>query len=106
VHGTNNWASPFGRCAEPERFRRRLRHDSVRYEALRRKAGECGLVVAARLGLADPQHLTNRIGSLVMDPQNHPHPGDSRLALALRGAWASRDANFSMTRRALLVYRG
>jgi Glycosyl transferase family 2 len=102
MHGTNYWTGSVGRVAEPERFRRALRHDSDRYEALRRKAHECGLVVAARLGLADPQHLTNRIGSLVMDPQHHPDPGDSRFGLALRGAWASRDASLSVARRVLL----
>lgn len=103
MHGTNNWTGPFGRVAEPERFRRALRHDANRYAALRRKAGERELAVTRRLGLADPQHLTSRIGSLVMDPQNHPDPGDSRLALALRGAWASRDASLPAARRALLA---
>jgi hypothetical protein len=103
VHGTNYWTGPVGRVAEPERFRRALQHDSDRYEALRRKAAEHGLVVASRPGLADPQHLTNRIGSLVMDPQNHPDPGDSRLTLALRGAWASRRASVPTARRALLA---
>jgi hypothetical protein len=98
VHGTNYWGAPVG----PERFRRALRHDSDRYEALRRKAAEHGLAVTSRLGLADPQHLTNRIGSLVMDPQNHPDPGDSRLTLALRGAGASCNANLPMVSRALL----
>jgi len=38
-----------------------LRHDSNRYDALRRKAAEHGLVVDPRLGIADPRHLTNRI---------------------------------------------
>ena len=65
----------------PERFRRELRHDCHRYEALRRKAAERGLRVASRPGLADPQHLTSRIGSLIMDLQNHPDPGESALSL-------------------------
>ena len=100
-HGTNYWAG--GRTMEPGKFRRYLRHDFNRYEVLRRKAGERGLTVAPRLGLADPYHLTNRITSLVLDPQHHPAPGDSRLALALRGAWASRDANLPTARRCLLA---
>jgi glycosyltransferase involved in cell wall biosynthesis len=100
VHGTNYWTGPVGRVAEPERFRRNLQHDSDRYEALRRRAAEPGIVVGPRLG---PQHLTDRIGSLVMDPQGHPVPGDSRLALALRGAWANLDASLAMARRALLA---
>jgi hypothetical protein len=103
VHGTNYWTGPVGRVAQPERFRRALWHDADRYEALRRKARERGLMVASGLGLADPQHLTNRIGSLIMDPQHHPDPRDSCLVLALRGAWASRDASLSLRRRALLA---
>lgn len=101
VHGGNYWSS--GHAAEPERFRRALRHDSDRYDVLRRKAAEYRLVVAPCPGLADPQHLTNRICSLVLDPQGHPDPGDSRLALALRGAWASRDESLPRARRALLA---
>jgi glycosyltransferase involved in cell wall biosynthesis len=103
VHGANYWAGSVGCVAKPERFRRALQHDSDRYKALRRKAAERELVVASRPGLADPQHLTNRIGSLVMDPQNHPDARDSRFTLALRGAWASRHARVPMARRALLA---
>jgi glycosyltransferase involved in cell wall biosynthesis len=103
LHGTNYWAGSVGYVAESEKFRRALRHDSDRYEALRRKAAEYGLAVALNPGLADPQHLTNRIGSLVMDPQNHPDPRDSRLALAIRGAWACSKARLSVARRALLA---
>jgi glycosyltransferase involved in cell wall biosynthesis len=103
VHGTNYWTGPFGRVTEPEKFRRALRHDSDRYRALRRKAAEHGLTVALLPGLADPQHLTNRIGSLIMDFQNHPNPGDARLVLALRGSWASCKARVPMARRALLA---
>jgi hypothetical protein len=99
VHGTNYWTSPVG----PERFRRALRHDSERYRVLRRKAAEHGMAVALHPGLADPQHLTNRIGSLIMDPQKHPDQGDSRLVLALRGSWASRKAGVPMARRAMLA---
>ncbi len=103
VHGTNYWTGTGGHLVDPQRFRRALRHDAYRYEALRRKAGERGLVVPADLGLADHQHLTNRIGSLVIDPQHHPYPVDSRLALAMRGAWASHDAALSIARRVPLV---
>jgi hypothetical protein len=103
VHGKNYRTGPGGRVAEPERFRRALRHDLARYEVPRREAGERGLVVAPRLGLADPHHLTNRIGSLVMDPQHHPDPGDRPVALGLRGAWASRDARLPTLRRTMLA---
>jgi hypothetical protein len=40
-----------------------------------------------RPGLACPQHLTNRIGFLVMDPQNHPDLGHSRLAVGSARCW-------------------
>src|SRR5262249_41210271 len=92
-----------GRTIEPNRFRRALRHDECRYEALRQKAAQHGLEVAPSPGLADPQHLTNRLGSLITDPKNHPYLGDSRFRLAMRGAWASCYASMVYARRAFLV---
>lgn len=103
VHGANNWTGAAGRVAEPAKFRRAVLHDFDRYDALRRKAGERGLLLADNPGLHDFQHLTNRIGSLVMDPGSHPARGDWRPALALRGALSSRHARLHPTRRALLA---
>jgi hypothetical protein len=103
VHGTNYWAAAAGHVAVPSRFRRALLHDTERYKALKRWAVEHGMAAAECPGLADPQHLTNRIGSLVMDPERHPDPADTRLHLAFWGAWASCFARLAGPRRALLV---
>lgn len=103
VHGTNNWTGGFGRVADPKRFRRAFGHDRDRYCALREKAAQHVLTVATDPGLADTQHLTNRLGSLILDPQNHPEPKDRRLHLALHGVWASRHAKLPGRLRALLA---
>ena len=102
VHGANNWVAVAGKGLGAK-FRRSVQHDFSRYEALRGKAAERGLAVSPGLGLRDPLHLTYRLGSLALDPANHPVPGDSRPALALRGAWASRSARLPAGRRALLA---
>jgi len=38
-----------------------------------------------------------------MDPKGHPDPADLRLALALRGAWASYNASLAMAHRAIAM---
>jgi glycosyltransferase involved in cell wall biosynthesis len=102
LHGANNWVAVAGKGLGA-RFRRSVEHDFTRYEALRREAAGRGLAVAPDLGLRDPLHLTYRLGSLALDPPNHPVAGDSRAALGLRGAWASRSARLPAGRRALLT---
>src|SRR5208283_4564327 len=86
-HGANH--GDFAKKLQP-RLRFRLEHDAARYEALRAKAAELGLRVHPEPGLRDAFHLENRIASLCLDAANHPMPADSRLSLALRGAWATR----------------
>lgn len=103
VHGANNWAGGAGRVAEPAKLRRAIGHDFDRYDALRECASRRGLMVAAQPGLADPQHLTSRIGSLIRDRQHHPVPQDRRLSLAMRGVLASGHANLPAVRRAVLA---
>ena len=102
LHGANNWMAITGQGLGG-RFRRSLEHDFCRYEALRRKAAERGLVLSADPGLRDPLHLSYRLGSLAFDPPNHPVRPDSRAALALRGARASRTARLPPARRLLLA---
>jgi glycosyltransferase involved in cell wall biosynthesis len=101
LHGANNWMVTTG-AGLGGKFRRSLEHDFHRYDALRRKAAERGLAVSTTLGLRDPLHLSYRLGSLALDPPNHPVPRDSRVVLALRGAWASRSARLPVGRRLLL----
>lgn len=103
VHGANNWTGGFGGTLDPVRFRRAVSHDCDRYEALRGRAAQHGLTLADDPGLADTQHLMNRIGSLILAPSKHPIPGDSRPLLGLHGAWASRHANLPARMRALLA---
>ena len=99
-HSANH--SHFSNQLRP-RLRWRLEHDAARYEALRAKAAELGLRVRSEPGLRDTFHLENRIASLCLDPANHPTPADSRLSLALRGAWALRRARLPWRRRVLLA---
>jgi glycosyltransferase involved in cell wall biosynthesis len=99
-HGANH--SYFGNALQ-QRVQWRLAHDAARYEALNAKASELGLRVQPEPGLRDPFHLENRIASLCLDPANHPVPSDSRLSLALRGAWAVRRSRLPKRRRAVLA---
>jgi hypothetical protein len=106
VHGTNNWSrglGGFGSAETAARFRRSLGHDRDRYDALRQVAARHGRVVAADPGLADPQHLTSRMGSLILEPGQHPEPGDWRIGLALRGARSSLGQSLPAKMRALLA---
>jgi hypothetical protein len=102
LHGGNNWTATTG-AGLAERLRRSLAHDLRCHEALRLRATERNLVVAKDLGLRDSHHLSFLIGSLTIDPANHPCRSDSRLVLALRGAWASRRARLPPARRLLLA---
>ena len=99
-HGANH--SNFARQL-PQALRWRLQHDAARHEALHAKAAELGLRAHPEPGLRDAFHLENRIGSLCLDPANHPTPADLRLSLALRGAWAIRRARLPRRRRAVLA---
>jgi glycosyltransferase involved in cell wall biosynthesis len=99
-HGGNH--SDFARKL-PARLRWRLAHDEHRLEALRRKAAERGLAMAPRPWLGDASHLESRIASLCLDPASHPEPGESRLGLGVRGAWATRRARLPGRRRAVMA---
>jgi glycosyltransferase involved in cell wall biosynthesis len=100
LHGANH--SDFAKKLQ-QRLHWRLEHDAARYEALHAKAAKLGLRAHADPGLRDAFHLENRIASLCLDPANHPMPTDSRLALALRGAWATCRLRLPVRRRAVLA---
>lgn len=102
-HGSNLWTGALGCRAEPAKFRRSLLHDEERYAALRKRVTERGLSMADEPGLADAQHLTNRIASLTLDPGRHPYAADSRVGLALKGAEASCTARLPRRRRLVLA---
>jgi hypothetical protein len=100
-HGDNAWAH--GSNGLSGRLRHALLHDAHRYRALREAARKLGLEVALSPGLRDHNHLATRISSLCLEPQQHPHAGDSRLALALLGALSCRRARLPWKRRAILA---
>lgn len=103
VHGDNLWSGGASGAALAERFRREVRHDALRHRALAERAAALGLALAPEPGLRDHAHLASRLGSLVLEPDRHVEPSDTRLALGLRGAWAARGARLPRRRRALLA---
>jgi glycosyltransferase involved in cell wall biosynthesis len=100
-HGSNSWAMGRG-AGLAESCRKRFLHDFRRHDALRRKAAERGLFLSEDVGLRDPLHLSYRLGSLAIDPSNHPVHSDRRASLAVRGALASGAARLHTGRRFLL----
>lgn len=86
-HGENLWASA-GRDLVVERFRKSFRHDFLRYQALTQVATQRGDSVGTDLGLNDPLHVSDRLVSLRLDPQNHPVETDRAGVLGMRGFWA------------------
>ena len=105
-HGANAWASGAGAGgleALGARLRRGLEHDRERHLALHAAALAAGRTPTPGFELADPQHLENRLASLLVAPAQHPYPGDSARGLAFRGAGsavrmrASRRLRLAMT---------
>jgi hypothetical protein len=101
-HGANLWASSSVEGLA-EQFRRSIAHDAERLAAIGHRARVKGLTLRPEPGNRDPVHLTSRLGSLVLEPARHPVSSDTRLALGLRGAWASRSARLPLARRLLLA---
>ena len=101
LHGANAWAQ--GSLGFEERLRRSLEHDALKYRELRAKAGQLGLVASPSLGMGDPHHLSTRLASLVLEPARHPYEDDTRVALALRGALASKEGSLGTARKTLLA---
>jgi glycosyl transferase family 2 len=100
-HGGGAWAPSTNKLGEG--FRRAVQHDAHRHHHLQERAHALGLAMRPRPGLRDHAHLASRLASLCTDPARHPHPADTRIGLALRGAWASRNARLPLKRRALLA---
>ena len=106
LHGANAW-SVISTTVNPVslagHLRRALRHDAARYRALERVAGELGLQLSPDPGLCDPEHLSNRLSSLCLEPEHHPHPGDQRASLATRGLRSVLRAPLPLRQRLLLT---
>jgi hypothetical protein len=94
LHGGNAWAhgGAEDRASVGEHLRVSLAHDEARHAVIRTKAGEVGLAMAPSPGMNDHDHLSTRLGSVVLDPARHPYASDHRLTLAARGmasTWAA-----------------
>ena len=101
-HGSNLWSSS-GKGKETEKLCKSLIHDLIRYNFLSKKAAELGKKQGATFAFKDYAHLTNRIASLRLDPDNHPIFNDSLSILAYRGYWAIwKYSQFSPMRKLIL----
>lgn len=98
MHGGNLWSGTTGAAS----FRRSLQHDAAKQRELRARASSLGLAVEGQPELRDYQHLSARLGSLVLEPERHPHPDDSRSTLGLRGVYASTKAPLRLVPRVML----
>ena len=101
-HGSNLWSST-NKGKETEQLCKSINHDLVKYKFLAKKATELGKGKLAEFAFNDYIHLTNRIASLRLDPNNHPLCGDSRLVLAYMGYRAIwQYSKFSRMRKLVL----
>ena len=103
-HGGNH--SQFA-TAVAKRARWRIHHDEMRCLSLREHAYRLGLTCAPDLWSRDPQHLEERIASLLLDPAEHPYPGEHRTKLARLGLRSSGALPVTRARRrAIKVWWG
>ena len=87
VHGRNGYELQEARLDLPH-LQNSIVYARATTQALERKADELGLQRPRQiLSVAD---LANRLLSLRLDPERHPLPGDSRLALVADGLRATR----------------
>jgi glycosyltransferase involved in cell wall biosynthesis len=100
LHGDNLWS---GGASLAGRFRRAMRHDADKHRVLAERAAALGLRSQGEPGLADYQHVGIRLGSLCLEPEQHPVATDTRLGLALRGARAALHARLPWRRRLVLA---
>jgi Glycosyl transferase family 2 len=100
MHGSNLWMTG---PSLARRFRRSVLHDGDKHRVLAERAASLGLVPDPQPGLRDYQHLGVRMGSLCLEPAQHPIPSDTRLGLALHGARSAWRAPLPARRRALLA---
>jgi hypothetical protein len=70
---------------------------------LAERAASLGLRSSREPGLLDYQHVGIRLGSLCLEPDQHPIAADTRLGLALRGARASLRARLPWRRRFVIA---
>jgi hypothetical protein len=100
LHGDNLWS---GGASLAGRFRRAIGHDADKHRVLAERAASLGLRSSREPGLLDYQHVGIRLGSLCLEPDQHPIAADTRLGLALRGARASLRARLPWRRRFVIA---
>ena len=71
-----------------KRARWRIDHHNMCFNAIREHAARQGLDVAPDIGMRDPQHLQERLISVMIEPEQHPDSSDTKASLlqALRKA--------------------
>jgi hypothetical protein len=87
-HGDNRWAASSGMDAPL--LRRKVHHDLIKERFAERTAAATGRVIAAGSAMRNPMHVLQRLGSLRLEPEEHPVPGDTvrgLLAAGLRALW-------------------
>ena len=72
-----------------KRARWRIYHHDMCFKAIREHAARQGLDVASDIGMRDPQHLQERLISVMIEPDQHPDSPDTKASLLK----ALRDAN-------------
>jgi len=100
MHGGNLWMTG---PSLARRFRRSILHDTDKHRVLAERAASFGLVADSQPGLRDYQHLEVRLGSLCLEPGEHPIRSDTRIGLALHGVRSACRAPLPWRRRALLA---
>ncbi|MDZ7675007.1 MAG: glycosyltransferase [Acidimicrobiales bacterium] len=98
IHGTNSYA---GGDLDGAFFRRKLQRIDAVHEALASWMSERGRGSLAPVErVSDPAYVSYRLASLLLDPDAHPYPTDSRRRLAARGAvLAARHPGHPMSAR-------
>ncbi|MCR5876461.1 glycosyltransferase [Phenylobacterium sp. J426] len=85
-----------------ERARWRLAHDRERLTALADHARRSGLTITPEICLEDPLHLEERVASLLLAPQLHPNPRETRAFLAGKAIGAAAALPVTPARRAVI----
>ena len=100
LHDDNLWRFT---SLSAKKFRQALLHDADKHRVLAECAKARGLRVPPEPGIRDYMHVGVRLGSLILEPELHPVPTDTRPGLAVRGALATLRASLPPARRVLVA---
>jgi hypothetical protein len=99
-HGSSSWMTSSNLA---NGFRRNVLHDFEKHADLKLHAAIHGIEGLDQPGLRDYQHLSSRLGSILLEKSKHPISVDSRFALGWRGAMAALRTRMPNTFRMLLA---